>query len=117
MIYKFKSRATPDLIMMGPDGDHLLQLIGKTPASQGIVQIGQLPGAIEALKAAVAADERSRAEARAEANTAEGQDDEEKDDDAAQGRGEPVGLRQRVWPMVMMMTTALAEQQDIVWGV
>ncbi|MES2887706.1 MAG: DUF1840 domain-containing protein [Pseudomonadota bacterium] len=113
MIYKFKSRATPDLIMMGPHGDHLLQLIGKTPAPQGIVSVAQLPAAIEALKAAVAADERQRAEGN---NPPEGAGEDEEADDGPQ-RGDPVGLRQRVWPMVLMMTHALAEQQDIVWGV
>jgi hypothetical protein len=30
---------------------------------------------------------------------------------------EGVTLRQRAWPMVMMLKQALAEKQDIVWGV
>lgn len=108
MIYTFKSRATPDLMMMGPHGDHLLQLIGKTPAPQGIVDVEHLPAAIEALKSAVAVDENRHAHG----DTSE--DDADADGETA---SEHVGLRQRVWPMVVMMTNALAEKKDVVWGV
>ena len=31
MIYKFKSKAAGDVIMMGPSGDHVLRVIGKQP--------------------------------------------------------------------------------------
>jgi hypothetical protein len=99
MIYKFKSRATGDLIMTQPVGDRVLALIGKANTAQGIIEVDQMPGAITALESAVAV----------EAPRAAGGDD-------AGGQADKVSLRQRVWPMVEMMKQAMAEKQPITWG-
>jgi hypothetical protein len=101
MIYKFKSKATGDLIMLGPNGDQMLRLLGREPAPKGIVDVEQLAGAIAALRAAV-----RDAEAQAE----DGSNDE------AAGR-EAVSLRQRLWPVVEMFERALQGRQPVVWGV
>ena len=98
MIYKFKSKATGDLIMLEPQGDQVLRLLGRAPAARGIIEVAAMAAAIAALEAAVAAEEQPQA-----------------DDDEQAGRN--VGLRQRVWPMVEMLKRALAEQQPVVWGV
>jgi ABC-type branched-subunit amino acid transport system substrate-binding protein len=37
MLYKFKSRSAPDLIMLEPHGRQILQIIGKTPGPTGII--------------------------------------------------------------------------------
>ena len=37
MIYKFKSKATGDLIMLGPHGNQVMALLGRYPAAQGII--------------------------------------------------------------------------------
>ena len=107
MIYKFKSKAAGDVIMMGPAGDDVLKLIGKTPAAQGIIESGAMGAAIAAIEQAVAADEAARAQAEKDA--------------AAEGTKlaprEGVTLRQRAWPLVEMMKRSLAEGADIVWGV
>ncbi len=63
MLYKFKSRATADLILLEPHGRRLLQAMGKEPAAQGIVTVAQIPAAMAALEAAVAAEDRRQAEA------------------------------------------------------
>ena len=55
MIYKFKSKATGDLIMTQPVGERVLSLIGKPATPQGIIEVEQLAGAMSALEAAVAA--------------------------------------------------------------
>ena len=49
MIYKFKSKAAGDVIMLGPNGDQMLRLIGHEPAAKGIVDVEQLPAAIRDL--------------------------------------------------------------------
>lgn len=107
MIYKFKSSAAGDLIMMGPAGDNVLRLLGKSPAPQGIFEVGEMPAAIAAIEQAVAAEDAAREQAEKEA--------------AAEGRklgpAEGIGLRQRVWPLVEMMKRSIAEKADIVWGV
>ena len=109
MLYKFKSKAAGDVIMMGPTGDNVLRLIGKAPAAQGIIEVGAMAAAIAALEQAVAADEAARTQAEQDA--------------AAEGRkppargGDGVTLRQRAWPLVEMMKRSSAEGADIVWGV
>jgi len=100
MMYKFKSQATGDLIMTQPVGDRVLGLIGKDPAPQGIIEVDQMPAAIGALEAAVAAESPRPAD----------------DGGDASARGDAVSLRQRVWPMVEMMKRAHAGKQPIVWG-
>ena len=107
MIYKFKSKAAGDVIMMGPAGDDVLRIIGKSVAPQGILEAAQMPAAIAAIEQAIAADEAARAEAEKEA--------------AAEGKKLPprdgVTLRQRAWPLVDMMKRSIADGVDIVWGV
>jgi hypothetical protein len=107
MIYKFKSKAAGDVIMMGPSGDHVLRIIGKAPAPKGIIEPAAMPAAMAAIEQAIADDEHARKQAEAEA-AAEG---------GALPPGEGVRLRQRAWPLVEMMKRALAADQDIVWGV
>jgi len=41
MLYKFKSKATGDLIMLEPNGRQVLRLIGKEPTAQGIIETGR----------------------------------------------------------------------------
>lgn len=107
MIYKFKSKAAGDVIMMGPAGDMVLRTIGKEPAPTGIIEPAAMPAAMQAIEAAIAADEAARAEAEREAQ--------------AQGQTLPpregVSLRQRAWPLVEMMKRAHAADKEIVWGV
>ncbi len=102
MLYKFKSKATGDLLMLGPQGDELLRLLGREPAPQGIFEVAGMPAAIAALEAAVARSEQVAASA-------------DKEDDAAGQRS--VSLRQRVWPMREMLRRAYEAQQVVVWGV
>ena len=60
MIYKFKSKAAGDLIMLEPQGRRLLDIIGKDAGPKGIITAAQLAAAIAALEAAVAQDEAQR---------------------------------------------------------
>lgn len=103
MIYKFKSKAAGDVIMMGPSGDQVLRLIGKEPGPKGIIEPAQMPAAMQALEAAIAAEEAVRKEAE--------------DEDGKPGKGDGVSLRQRAWPLVEMMKRAHAANENIVWGV
>ena len=101
-MYKFKSKATGDLIMLGPNGDQLMRLIGREPALKGIIEVAAMADVIRQLEAAVAAEEAAR--------QAEG----ERDDNAAERK---VGLRQWVWPMVEMLRRAERAGHPVVWGV
>ena len=100
MIYKFKSSATGDVIMLGPQGDHLLRLLGREPAAQGIIEAPAMAAALAALQAAIDAAEAPAATA-----------DEAEDDKPS------VSLRQRLWPMMEMLRRAQAADAAVVWGV
>ncbi|MBT9486457.1 MAG: DUF1840 domain-containing protein [Rubrivivax sp.] len=102
MLYRFRSAATGDVVMLGANGDELLRLLGREPSAQGIVEAAALPDAIARLQAAVASAE-SPAETPA--------------DDQAESKPASVGLRQRVWPVVEMFRRAQAAGEPVVWGV
>ena len=109
MLYKFVSRATAELILLEPDGKKILQMIGKDPSPTGIITVAQIPAAIQALQAAVAAeDERSKQPAEAIDKDAE--DEDGKDVKAT------VGLKQRAVPFIDMLQRSAAEGADVVWG-
>jgi Domain of unknown function (DUF1840) len=97
MIYRFKSAATGDLIMLAPNGDQMLRILGREPAPQGIIEVAAMPAAIAALLAAIAREETPP------------EDEDE--------RLPPVGLRQRLWPMIEMLRRAQAADAAVVWGV
>ena len=103
MIYRFRSPAAGDVVMLGASGDELLRILGREPAAQGIIEPPAMPAAIAALQAAVAAAE---APADTEDNEADGSE-----------RQRGVSLRQRVWPMMEMLKRAHAEDAPVVWGV
>ena len=48
-MYRFKSKADGDLIMLAPVGDQLLRIMGREPAAQGIIEVAALPQAIAAI--------------------------------------------------------------------
>ncbi len=100
MIYKFRSRASGDVIMLGPHGDQLLRLAGREPAPKGIFEVADMPALLARLQAAIAEEEGA-------APPADG-------DDAARP---PVALRQRLWPMVEMLRRCQAADEPVVWGV
>lgn len=110
MIYKFRSKAAGDVIMLGPNGDQLLRLLGREPAARGIFEAAAMPELIAALRAAVAAEEAEEAE-----EAGRRAQDARADDAPAAPRG--VTLRQRVWPMVQMLERSQAAGEPVVWGV
>jgi hypothetical protein len=110
MIYKFKSKASGDIIMMGPTGDALLRALGRTPAPKGIVEPDDMAAAMAAIEQAVLADEAARAEAEKDA-AARGEKL------AARGGSEAVALRQRLWPMLDMLKRSAAAGEPVVWGI
>ncbi len=107
MLYKFKSKAAGDLIMLEPNGRRVLEIIGKDAGPKGIIQAGEMAGAIAALEQAIVAEE----------------DEHQAAIDAAKAKGEvppkfdAVSLRQRAVPFIDMLKRVQKAGEDIVWGV
>jgi len=106
MLYKFKSKAAGNLILLEPQGVQFLTLIGKTPTPSGIIEPDQMPKAIADLQEAVRRVEAEQAQAVTEAN-AQGQ---------ATPRFESISLRQRAKPIIDMLQRCHQAGQPIVWG-
>jgi Domain of unknown function (DUF1840) len=100
MIYKFKSKAAGDVIMLGPNGDQVMRLIGREPAAKGIFEVAHMPQVIAALEQGVAVEEAAR----------------KQDSDEPPAKGDGVSLRQRVWPLVEMLRRCLTAREVITWG-
>ena len=99
MLYKFKSKATGDLIMLEPNGRRVLEVIGKDTGPKGIIEAAQMPAAIAALESAIAAEEAAGKQAEEE------------------GKAPDVTLRQRAVPFIDMLKRAEKAGADVVWGV
>ena len=108
MLYKFKSSATGDLIMLQANGFAVLQIIGKDDgAATGIITPEHMAAAIAALKAAIAHQE---AEQQAAIALAKAQGD-------VPPSFEAVSLRKRAWPFLEMLERCLKDNTPITWGV
>lgn len=106
-VYRFKSRETGELVMLEPHARKILQILGKEPSGPGVVLPDQMPGAVEALRAAAVEEETNRKRLK----------------DEAQARGEPspdfdpVSLRMRSAPFIEMLQRAEKAGVEVVWGV
>ena len=108
MLYKFKSRAAADLIMLEPNGRRMLQIIGKPlDEKQGILQPQDMPAAMAALEAAILEEEARLKRAREEA-VARGEEPL---------KAEDISLRQRATPFIDMLRRCEKADTEIVWGV
>lgn len=92
MTYRFTTRAAGDVLMLHPDGDAILRILGRTPAARGIIEPAALPAAIAALEQAAGLE-----------------DGEPPEDDG-------VKLRQRTWPLLRMLKSAQSAEAQVIWG-
>ena len=107
MLYTFKSKAAANLIMLQPNGERVLEIIGKQPGSTGVILPQQMPAAIAALENAIAQEGPSRNPA--------GETD--KSAGNAPQNSDAVSLRQRAVPFIDMLKRCQKAGQEIVWGV
>jgi hypothetical protein len=107
MLYKFKSKAAGDLIMLEPNGRRVLQIIGKDPGPKGIILPEEMPAATKAIEDAIVREEAEHKAAIDEAKAA----------GKVPPKFDAVSLRQRAVPFLDMLRRASKEQKEIVWGV
>ncbi|GAB2487765.1 MAG: DUF1840 domain-containing protein [Comamonas sp.] len=113
MLYKFSSRATANVILLEADGRQILHIIGKdSHARQGIITVEQIPGAVDALKAAMARE--AAGEQAVDVVHVKHAKPSEDDDDVIDVL---VGLKQRAVPFIDMLQRSAAEGSDVTWGV
>jgi len=106
MLYKFKSKAAADVIMLNTNGRELLKILGKDfpeQQAQGILTVAEMPQAIHSIEAALEAEARQLAQMAS--------------DGEAPPPSRSVSLRQRLLPFLGMVRVCQQAGQPIVWGV
>ena len=105
MIYQFRSKAGPDVIMLADLTQRIFEILGRPLEPRGILTVEQLPALIIALETAILKD----LEERAKSNTA---DQENTDKPKHADR-----LGQRAYPFLELMKQAKAKDEPVMWGV
>lgn len=110
MLYKFKSQVAADVIMLRPNAEELLEIIGKPAGATGIITVDQAQAAVMALRAEI-----EKREAAGQPEAVEPRQDAEQPGDAA--HEEAVSLRRRAAPFIDLLERSSAAGKDVVWGV
>jgi hypothetical protein len=105
MIYQFRSKAGPDVIMLADLTQRIFEILGRPLEPRGILTVEQLPTLIIALETAILKD----LEERAKSNAAD-QESTEKPKLADR-------LGQRAYPFLELMKQAKAKDEPVMWGV
>jgi hypothetical protein len=105
MIYQFRSKAGPDVIMLADLTQRIFDLLARPLEPRGILTVEQLPPLITALETAILKD----LEERAKSNTGD-QENVEKPKLADR-------LGQRAYPFLELMKQARDQDEPVMWGV
>ena len=105
MIYQFRSKAGPDVIMLADLTQRIFEILGRPLEPRGILTVEQLPDLIIALETAILKD----LEERSKSNPAD-QENTEKPKLADR-------LGQRAYPFLELMKQAKAKDEPVMWGV
>jgi ACT domain-containing protein len=100
MLIPFRSKAAGEFYMMDNHVQLLLALMGKTFTSQGIIQADEVSLRLTQLQTALA----------------QSIENVQQDDAHAESIAQTVGLKQRAWPLIDMLTRAEKKKVDVVWG-
>jgi hypothetical protein len=110
MLFKFKSKAASDLIMLEPDARSLLQMMLGDDPVKGIVLAQDLPATIARLESVLARESVNNSFDPDAVRANKPADEQDVQDHV-------VHIRQRATPMLQMLKRCLAEKSDLVWGV
>jgi hypothetical protein len=103
MIYQFRSKAGPDVIMLADLSKRIFDILARPLEPRGILTVEQLPNLITTLETAILKD-------LAERSKTEGEDGAEKPKLADR-------LGQRAYPFLELMKQAKAKDEPVMWGV
>ena len=105
MIYQFRSKAGPDVIMLADLTQRIFEILGRPLEPRGILTVEQLPSLIISLETAILKDleERTKSNVAGHANS-----EKPKLTDR---------LGQRAYPFLELMKQAKAKNEPVMWGV
>jgi hypothetical protein len=105
MIYQFRSKAGPDVIMLADLTERIFAILGLPIVARGVLTTAQLPDLIQSLETAILKDLADRAHAV----------------DSSDKSGETLKiadrLGQRAYPFLELMKQSKAKDEPVTWGV
>ena len=101
MIYQFRSKAGPDVIMLADLSQRIFDILGRSLEPKGILTVEQLPSLITALETAILKDLEERSEA----------------ENAGEKPKLADRLGQRAYPFLELMKQGKAKGEPVMWGV
>jgi hypothetical protein len=101
MIYQFRSKAGPDVIMLADLSQRIFDILGRQLEPRGILTVEQLPSLITALETAILKDLEERSEA----------------EDVGEKPKLADRLGQRAYPFLELMKQGKAKGEPVMWGV
>lgn len=101
MIYQFRSKAGPDVIMLADLSQRIFDILGRSLEPRGILTVEQLPSLITALETAILKDLEERSEA----------------ENAGEKPKLADRLGQRAYPFLELMKQGKAKGEPVMWGV
>ena len=105
MIYQFRSKAGPDVIMLADLTQRIFDILARPIEPRGILTTEQLPAYITALETAILKDLEERSQTKDE-------NGEPKDKPKLADR-----LGQRAYPFLELMKQSKAKDEPVMWGV
>ncbi|SNX27774.1 protein of unknown function [Polynucleobacter meluiroseus] len=105
MIYQFRSKAGPDVIMLADLSKRIFDILDCPLEPRGILTVEHLPVFITRLETAILRD----LEERKEAQSSSGQD--------VKKLSQPDRLGQRAYPFLELMKQAKEKGEPVLWGV
>jgi hypothetical protein len=105
MLITFKSRASPDVLMLADLANYLLGIVGKRLSPRGVISRDELPDVIGRMEDAIAEDQR----------TSDAHDEMHYGTHAGVHE-RSAGLAQRAYPFLDMLREAQKQDADIIWG-
>ena len=103
MIYQFRSKAGPDVIMLADLSKRIFDIFGRPLEPRGILTIEQLPTLITTLETAILRDLEERSKSQT--------------DEGAEKLRLADRLGQRAYPFLELMKQANGKHEPIMWGI
>ena len=103
MIYQFRSKAGPDVIMLADLTKRIFDIFARPLEPRGILTIEQLPRLITTLETAILKDLEARSKSQKE--------------DGGENLKLADRLGQRAYPFLELMKQANAKDEPVMWGV
>jgi hypothetical protein len=104
MLYRFKSKAGGDVVLLETNGQEILRIIGKDTKVNGILTPEHFDAALQALDDAI---HKQEAEGRGIESTTERITQESR----------RIHLRQRAWPLIALIQSSARMNTPVVWEI